>query len=142
MAVVKINVFNLCMAFIDHGKHISTAEKFLNDHFNLTEEQFICVKTNIQRSILPKFNARWALALRKKDRFIDSNREWLNAEFIVDFENTEASTSTESGIKRGRPCKDYAESSELTKKKSNTNYSTFWTRPNKFFIYTRTEIYW
>ncbi|KAK9696782.1 hypothetical protein QE152_g31358 [Popillia japonica] len=111
------------MAFITQGKHISTAEKFLKDNYNLTETEFTCVKSNIQKTLLPNFKAKWAAGSRKKDRFIVNNLDWLNKDYVFDFDNTDGSTpeiSTPSGRQRGKPCKGYEESSESTKKRKAT----------------------
>lgn len=120
MVVVAIKLKNLCMALMEQGKHILTVDKFIHDNYCLTKTQFACVKANIQRTLLSKFKAKWAAASRTTDRFIANNQDWLNTEFVTDFDDTERSTadvSIPSGTKRGRPCKQYEESCMSTKRR-------------------------
>jgi len=116
MSNFKIAKRTLCTAFIEHGKHISTAETYIRQNFNLSEPQLKCVIVNIQKYVLPEFKIRWKKAARKVDVFLKNNKNWLDSELLVQFEVSEE-PSTSSGTVRGRPCKNFEESAETTQRR-------------------------
>lgn len=106
----------LCDFFINSGTNNTDLKKYLMETFRLSSENADIVITSIQKNFISKFNDRWEKARRIKGRFETNNSTWLDGEFKVIFE--ESTPSTSSG-QRGRPPKNYEESSEKTKKRKN-----------------------
>lgn len=117
MSSFKTSRRNICIAFIENGKHISTAEKYIQENFTLSESQLQCVTVKLQKRLLPDFKTRWNKAGRNKDVFLKNNEQWLDGEFFVQFEDSEESSTSLPKSLRGRPCKKFEESAEITQKR-------------------------
>ena len=102
----------LCLVFIERGKHISTAERYIKDRFDLSESNLTCVIVKIQKYLLPEFKSRWNKSGRIKTKFLQTNQKWLDGEFSVSFEGANVSLAAE--YKRGRACRSYKESAKVT----------------------------
>ncbi|KAK9679624.1 hypothetical protein QE152_g39840 [Popillia japonica] len=66
----------------EHGKHISTARRYIQENFNISEEDLTCGLTMVQKVLLPQFKTKWSKAYRMKERFLNKNYEWLDGDFI------------------------------------------------------------
>lgn len=119
MNTVVLSKRELCVAFIEHGKHISTAKNYIKSKYSLSEANLTCVIVKVQKELLPHFKYRWNASQRHKERFFADNELWLNGEVVVQLDESEE-PGPSTGSKRGRPCKSFEESSEKTKKRKAT----------------------
>lgn len=65
MASFKIIKRNICLVLTEHGKHFSTAERYIKENFDLSENELVCVLNMVWKNLLPEFQKRQAY--RKKE---------------------------------------------------------------------------
>lgn len=93
---------------------------YILNKYNLSENHESSLAETLGKTLIPKFNKRWATSHRVKSNFFKNNASWLNDcyfEWSSETNYISSSVQEQSCSSRGRPEKDFESLSDRSKRR-------------------------